>query len=119
VIDALVRRNSLGLLEICVSGNAGFAEKGRDIVCAAVSAIAQTALLGLCGTPGLEVEYGISDEAGTLFCKITGVASQEASVSAEAIVRTMVLGLRSIEAAHGEFLRVKLHDIEEVSTCSS
>lgn len=36
-----------GRLELIVSGHAGAGEPGQDVVCAAVSAIVHTALLGL------------------------------------------------------------------------
>lgn len=37
----------IGYAEIGVSGHAGYAEQGKDIVCASVSTIVELAILGL------------------------------------------------------------------------
>lgn len=36
-----------GYMNICIKGHANYAPKGKDIVCAGISAIANTAMLGL------------------------------------------------------------------------
>jgi len=104
--------------QFTVKGHAGYAEKGKDVICAAVSAVAQTAILGLEAVTGLTISYSIEDDSGSLHCKVIEAKNQEARIRADAIVEAMILGLKSIEEGHKEFLRVKLRDIEEVSTCS-
>ena len=47
MISVTVTRKDDSIREITVSGHAGYATHGKDVVCAAVSSIAQTALLGL------------------------------------------------------------------------
>ena len=54
-----------------VHGHSGTAPKGRDIVCAGVSALAQTALLGLGRHLHREVSYKI-DPSGDLQMKLVG-----------------------------------------------
>lgn len=46
MVKILVSKSD-GELTISMKGHAGYAEHGQDIVCASVSAIIQTALLGL------------------------------------------------------------------------
>lgn len=73
-----------------VKGHAGFDLQGKDIVCAAVSAIVQTAVLGLQLELGEYCQKRMSD--GWLQCKIF-----KDNRTAEVIVSTMVVGLQEIE----------------------
>lgn len=46
--------------KITVSGHAGYAESGKDIVCAGVTALTQTLIRSLEGVTGNEIDYEIS-----------------------------------------------------------
>jgi uncharacterized protein YsxB (DUF464 family) len=76
-----------------VTGHAGCSAYGRDIVCSAVSAIAQTALLGLTDVLGLPVRH--QSEAGRLYCGTTGLSAAQ-SRDAALILNTMLAGLEAI-----------------------
>ena len=52
-----------------VEGHTGYAEEGSDIVCAAVSALTQGALLGIREVAGIRAESRVSD--GRLTFKLT------------------------------------------------
>lgn len=92
------------------TGHAGFDEHGRDIVCAAVSAVAQTTVLGL--MRHLEVPVQVEQAPGLLECRLAG-RDQEAGPADEgavqALFETMVLGLREVERQYPE--RVQLRDV--------
>ena len=47
--------------ELKVTGHADYSEYGSDIVCSAVSALTQTALLGLLNVAQLDIEYSINE----------------------------------------------------------
>ena len=49
-----------------VSGHAGFAEEGMDIICSAVSALTQAPLLGLERHLKLKPSYSVNQEDGIL-----------------------------------------------------
>ena len=75
-----------------VHGHSGTAPKGRDIVCAGVSALAQTALLGLGRHLHRDIDYHI-DPSGDLRMKLREAPDD----FTEAILRTMCLGLEEIK----------------------
>lgn len=114
MITAVVTRSPDGRGHFRIEGHSGYAPRGGDIVCAAVSAVVQTAVLGLKATPGIAVEDHTGD--GYLECRISKIESIEAKTRADAIIGAMVLGLKSIEAGHRKYLRVETCDIEEVSS---
>ena len=58
-----------------VSGHAGFAEEGSDIVCSAVSALTQAPLLGLEKHLKLNPSYVVNQEDGIFEVALNGVES--------------------------------------------
>ena len=86
-----------------VQGHSGTAPKGRDIVCAGVSALSQTALLGLGRHLHREIDFHI-DPSGDLHMKLREAPDD----LSEAILRTMRLGIAEIEKAYPDAVRVRI-----------
>lgn len=86
-----------------VTGHANFSEYGKDIVCAAVSAIAQTALIGLQQYFGTAVQF--QQTPGKLSCTVPDLEPKEYAI-AEAILKTMYWGLRNIETQYSKHIRL-------------
>lgn len=90
-----------------VQGHAGYGYRGTDIVCAGVSVLTQAALIGLEEYLGLEPKVLI--KPGILKCCLpTGLPEQGAQINA--ILETMVLGLKGIAAEHPDAVCI----VEEV-----
>ena len=86
-----------------VTGHAGTAEYGQDIVCAAVSALAQTALLGVGKHLHRKLEYKVA--SGDLYMKL----KDEPDDLTEAILETMILGFLEIENINPQSVRISEH----------
>lgn len=84
-------------------GHAGYAEHGADIVCAAVSAITQTAALGL--LEHLKTPVKLKQAPGLLECWLS--SSERASGGAQAVLETMLLGLAEVQRQHPERIRLR------------
>ncbi|MDI6812892.1 MAG: ribosomal-processing cysteine protease Prp [Desulfitobacteriaceae bacterium] len=82
-----------------LSGHAGFGEDGQDIVCAGVSALSIAAANGL--EYFLNVPPMAKDDEGFLTCRIE-LASLEELDNAQWILRTLLLGVESIQDAYGK-----------------
>lgn len=89
-----------------IQGHAGMAEKGQDIVCAAVSVLAQTAVLGL--TRHLRLEPKVERQDGYLTCMFTeqDIIRME---SVQAILITMAIGLKEIAEQFPKYVRIEEH----------
>lgn len=86
------------------AGHAGFAPHGEDIVCAAVSVLAQATVLGLSERLGLAIE--VEQRHGYLRCMlptITGSAAEGADV----LLDTMWIGLRAIQEQYPEHVSLR------------
>ena len=73
-----------------ISGHAGFGEAGEDIVCAAVSVLAQNTVNAI--EAFTEDLFHCSVEDGYLDCSFSGNVSKETKL----LLNTMLLGLESI-----------------------
>lgn len=90
---------------LSVKGHAGFAEYGRDIVCAAVSVLAQTAVLALRMIAGLEPKVRL--DQGLLEISLPARASHEAEAKAFVILDTVALGLAEIAKEHPRYVSIE------------
>lgn len=87
-----------------IQGHAGYAEEGEDIYCAGVSAISQTALIGLLNHLSSKPKYSI--EKGWLELELPDILSQEDRKKANLILSTMEAGLRSLQESYPQYIKV-------------
>jgi len=88
-----------------ITGHAYFSEYGSDIVCSAVSAVAQTAVIGLQHYFGEAV--AVEQNEGLLTCSLPELEPGE-EIVAEAILKTMYWGLKAIQAEYGDHLHLRI-----------
>ncbi len=87
-----------------ISGHAGFAAHGHDIVCAAVSALGQTTVLALNHYLAVKPLVQVGD--GNLDCRLAdGMDSAEEQV-AQILLHTMWMGLEAIQDNYQDYIRV-------------
>lgn len=105
MITAQVQRGPDGLRTgFLMRGHAGFAAHGQDIVCAAVTALAETAVLGLRDALGIPVDVTRRD--GYLECHLPDRLAQDLRERADLVLHTMELGLLDIAEDYGRHLKV-------------
>lgn len=97
------RQATAGITGFRVTGHAGAGPRGYDIVCAGVSALTQSALLGLERCAGRHFELDIA--SGKLIMNLTG----EPDSLTQAILETMVLGLKEIAGSYPHSVRLEEH----------
>ena len=83
-----------------VSGHSGTAARGEDIVCAGVSALVQSAALGI--MEHLRRSVDCEDGDGKLSLRLREAPDE----LTEAVMKTMLLGLREIEKRYPKALRI-------------
>ncbi len=88
-----------------VTGHSNTAEYGRDIICAGVSSLTQTALLGV----GRYLERDLDFEADS--GNLTLDLKEPPDELTEAILQTMLLGLQEIEKLHPNIVKIELKKV--------
>lgn len=87
-----------------VTGHSGYDTRGKDIVCSAVSALTQTALLGLLKVAEVDVDYKIDE--GYLECSLAGRLTDSERIMADAIFGTLYEGLKSIKESYINYIDI-------------
>jgi uncharacterized protein YsxB (DUF464 family) len=100
-LDFTYERRKGALVAFQVRGHAGFARSGRDIVCAAISALVLSTANGL--RVHCQASPVISDTPDRYALKLP----RPANARAQAVLETLVSGLEAIAASHPAYLRVK------------
>lgn len=99
----IVRNEKGKISEFNSEDHTGFSEEGQDIVCAGVSSLLQTAVIGL--EEYLKLDPTIKQEKGWLKCELERDYLLDREV--DAILETMLLGLRSIEREYPDHLKIE------------
>jgi len=97
-----VRRSAGRIVDITVSGHAGFAPRGHDIVCAAASALVLSAAHGIaahCKSPATVKDDGDGDYHLHI--------PRGGNASAQAVLESAVSGLRAISRSYPGSLRIR------------
>ncbi|MBR1673124.1 MAG: ribosomal-processing cysteine protease Prp [Fretibacterium sp.] len=84
-------------------GHSGFADKGRDIVCAAVSSLLHALLLGLSDVAEVE---GLECEVNPEVPLIQVMWPRGSAERLDLLTRTIALSLREIEAGSPEYVNI-------------
>ena len=90
-------------------GHSDFATHGEDIVCAAVSALAQTTVMGLQEVLGIDCLLLTDEEAGALVCILPQELDPQLWDQAQLLLQVLHTGLMSIvnEAEYRKHVSVK------------
>jgi len=95
MVNVHIVRDTEGFIwEFTVEGHAGSGKRGNDIVCAAVSAVAFTALNALEELAGIS-SYTMSD--GVIKCTVPADISPDLKLKVKTILDTIAIGFKQIE----------------------
>ncbi|NLM04641.1 MAG: ribosomal-processing cysteine protease Prp [Clostridiales bacterium] len=109
MVKIYIKRNKeKEIIEFTVLGHANTDEYGKDIVCAAVSVLSQTIILGLYDVIKIQVPYEIDE--GYLTCKIPTNLTQRQREDINILLDTMFMGIKSIKESYDEY--IDIHDKE-------
>lgn len=100
-------KTDLGWQGFKALGHSGYAEHGEDIVCAAVSVLTQTAVLGLTELLGIEGLVQIDENEGLLVCLLPPDLDEGVWEQAQLILDVLHLGLTATAKEYGNHVSVK------------
>jgi len=88
-----------------IKGHIGYADRGQDIVCAAISALGQTAVLGLKEVVGVDCSVNIQD--GFLACHLPNEMAPLDWQYSQIILQTLLQGLTAIQAEYPDYITIR------------
>ena len=99
------------IFEVECDGHTNYGEKGEDIVCASLSSIVQTAVLGLLMIAELELEMKRDDEEGYLKFTLPEKLSEKQDIQASAILDTMLCGISDLYESFSDCREGEVHNL--------
>ena len=92
-----------------LTGHADQGAYGEDIVCAGISAITETALLGI--TDVLKLDVVQERSSGHLYCILPKDTAKEEMDKAAIVFNTMIAGLTSLQMAYPKSLKLSYREV--------
>lgn len=102
-IEQNVKVNLESVTGFCSEGHAGYARHGKDIVCAAVSALVMNTMNSIHSFTSDVFDYSEDEKKGMIDFKIVSEPSPETKL----LFQSLILGLQGIQEEYGEkYLRI-------------
>ncbi len=90
------------------NGHTGYAPQGHDILCASISSIMQTAVLGLVNLTDLKLNYKTDEKKGKICLKIEDKNFEtQAFYDGQVILKTMVCGINDVASEFKKYIKVE------------
>jgi uncharacterized protein YsxB (DUF464 family) len=94
------------------TGHTGYAPAGQDIVCAAVSTLVQTTVLGLHELVGLKLKIEQEPKTGLYSCLIVPTDDDVKLEQAHLLLNLMYLGLQQIAEEYRKYVQISLKEVQ-------
>lgn len=99
MIYGVIKRKNLKITSLEVSGHAEYDKRGKDIVCAGVSAVVIGGFNAL-AQKNLEVDFLVNDN-------VSKVEIKSMNEELQIILETMVIQLKTIQQSYKKYLNIK------------
>lgn len=106
--DITITRKNNSIVEVCASGHTGYGESGEDIVCAGVSTLIQSALLGLLQVVGINVKYSVDEQKGSLRFTLPQSLTPNERHDADIVLNTMLCGLQDFYSEYSDYINLEV-----------
>lgn len=95
--------------EVSIKGHAGYAERGKDIVCAAISVLTQSLIRSIETLTTDRIEYKLSD--GQAYIKFRNL-----SKTSNILINFFFIGIRDIEKEYPQNVKIICPSIEDIKS---
>ncbi|MDR3216945.1 MAG: ribosomal-processing cysteine protease Prp [Clostridiaceae bacterium] len=93
---------------VSAEGHTGFADSGEDIVCAALSSIIQTTVLGLMKVAKIDVRCEIDEKEGILSFSLPPKLTEREERDAEVLLQTLLLGVSDLYEGYSDYIELEV-----------
>ena len=106
----ILKRNNK-IFEVECDGHTNYGERGEDIVCASLSSVVQTAVLGLLMIVMVELDMKRDDERGYLKFTLPEKLSEKQEIQASAILDTMMCGISDLYEGFSDYIELEVKNL--------
>lgn len=106
--EITIKRKNNSIVEVEAIGHTGYGQSGEDIVCAGVSTLLQSALLGLLQVAQINVKYKVDEDKGSLKMTLPVTLTATQRHDADVILNTMLCGLNDFYTEYSDFINLEV-----------
>ena len=106
--DVTITRKNNHIVEVVASGHTGYGEQGEDIVCAGISTLIQSSLLGLLQVAGINVKYTVNEQEGSLRFTLPQNLTDSERHDADVILNTLLCGLQDFYTEYSDYINLEV-----------
>ncbi len=106
--DVKFYKNNNLITGVVCKGHTGYAEYGKDIVCASISAIVGSACLGLTKVLGIKAKIKRKDVDGYIEIRLPKDISNENLLKAQIVFETMMVSLLDVQQGYPSNINVEV-----------
>lgn len=99
------------IFEVECDGHTNYGENGEDIVCASLSSIVQTAVLGLLMIALVELDMKRDDERGYLKFTLPEKLDEKQEIQVSAILDTMLCGISDLYESFSDYIELEVKSL--------
>ncbi len=107
MITISVEKQKSNIIAIEATGHSGYAESGKDIVCAAISTLTQSLINGLIQVVRIKPEYVIDEKAPRLYVALPKGLKQEQMELCQILMKSTYNSLKDVSVGYPEFIKLK------------
>lgn len=101
-------RNDQHILQYSLLGHANFAERGEDIVCAGVSAVAFGTVNAIEALLNVELDCVTDERDGRFEVDVPQLADEITQQQLQLLLESMVVMLNTIQETYGKYVQIKV-----------
>ena len=98
MIQVIVKKQNGNITGFHIEGHAGYADRGRDIVCSAISTLAINCANSIEEFTEDTFSEGMDEEGGMVDFDLTGDISEQSQL----LLKSMIFGIENIAEQYGE-----------------
>ena len=104
----VIEKKNGHVVAVTADGHTGYGVEGEDIVCAALSSVMQTALLGLMRVAGISVKYTVYESEGRMEFSLPDKLTEKDRFAADMILETMLCGIADLNEGYSDFIELEV-----------
>ena len=95
------------IVSVHADGHTGYGVEGEDIVCAALSSVIQTAVLGIMRVAGINADFSTEAAGGILRLELPELSEKDRH-NADMILETMLCGVADLYEGYSDFIDLEV-----------
>ena len=101
-------KNDNNIVGFECSGHTGYEEYGKDVLCATISGITQSTVLGLTKVLGIDIEFKRNEKVGLLKVELPKGLSGEKMLQAQVLLNTLFVSIQDLTLGYSSYISMEV-----------